>query len=90
VLVKLNNLALAGMISCTAPSKAASVAKTVPAAAQLKPGSIRAYAIHDRKLESIVDEDGLINATYLDRVSEDNGKEFEALLAIESERDGAR
>jgi hypothetical protein len=90
VLAKLNNLALAGIISTTTPSRSRAVKKVVPEAAQLKPGSIKAYAIRDRKLSMIMDENGLIDATYLDSVSADISKEFDALLAIESGDDDTR
>jgi hypothetical protein len=38
----------------------------------------------------IIDENGLIDATYLDSVSADISKEFDALLAIESSPDATR
>jgi len=49
------------------------------------PGSFRAYGIHDGVLKPILSKSGLINAEYLDSVSETIGSEFDSLLRLEYE-----
>jgi hypothetical protein len=51
----------------------------------IEPGSFRAYCIEDGVLKPILSKSGLINAEYLDSVSETIGKEFDSLLALEYE-----
>jgi hypothetical protein len=51
----------------------------------IEPGSFRAYSIHDGVLKPILSKSGLINAEYLDGVSEEIGSEFDSLLRLEHE-----
>lgn len=84
VLVKINNLIKAGQLGRShSESKRASVAKVVSRSSWLGARSVHAYAICNGVVESIVDEDGLVNAEYLDAVSGEIGNEFMRLLEIE-------
>jgi hypothetical protein len=82
VLAKINNLIKAGTLG-KRETIANRVNSVVPKRAWLQPGSVSGYAIVDRKLCSIVDDDGLLNADYLDDVSGDIAREFSTLLEIE-------
>jgi hypothetical protein len=83
VLAKLNNLILAGQISRTRDkSKLASLEKIVPREAWLLKGRTSAYAIIDRKVQSIIDDDGLIDGEYLDGVSSDISNDFLSMLEL--------
>jgi len=58
----------------------------VPRECWLSNEDFAAYAIEDGKLRSIVDEeDGLIDASYLDGISHDIENDFDRLLKIEAE-----
>lgn len=46
---------------------------------------LSALAIEDGKLRNIIDKDGLIDATYLDGISEDISRKYSKLLKIEAE-----
>jgi hypothetical protein len=48
----------------------------------LTAGQVGAYAIEEGKVKYIIDEDNLINAEYLDSISEDIVAEFSQLLDI--------
>lgn len=84
VLVKINNLIKAGVISKNGnDDQRDKVSKIVPIYSQLPPGYVKAYAIIERRLVSITDETGLIAADYLDDVSGDMSGEYSELLSIE-------
>lgn len=85
ILAKFNNLIKAGAIAATSRSAEERVVKIVPKEAWLRKDVAVAYAVHDWEVTSIIDEDGLVHAEYLDRVSNDIAAEFSALLEIESE-----
>jgi hypothetical protein len=57
----------------------------VPRECWLSDNQVTAFAIEDGRLRSLLDEDGLIDGTYLDQVSEDLSRDFSRLLRIESE-----
>ncbi|WP_395685025.1 AAA family ATPase [Caenimonas koreensis] len=84
VLAKLNNLIKAGMLENSLPmSKQAALSRIVPKRSRIGLGSMRAYAIIEGRLTSIVDETGLIAADYLDDISGEIGTEFSKLLDLE-------
>jgi len=88
VLTKVNNLLKAGEISrhLSEPGKKA-LETIIPRKAWLQAKNVRAYAIKEGKLISILESDGLISADYLDEVSGDLGREFGSLLALEEKID---
>lgn len=84
VLSKFNNLIKAGELAGKlANAQRVEIDKIIPKQAQLPKGSVRAYAIVDRKLVDIIDSDGLIAADYLDEVSGEISCEFSDLLSLE-------
>lgn len=88
VLSKLNNLVNAHRIGSMNRGKyAREVAAVVPKKSWVPAESLRAYAIEERVLRSIMDESGLIDAVYLDDVSSQISQEFSALLEIEVGRE---
>lgn len=92
VLSKINNLLRAGYISdqCS-EQQLIELRGIVKENLWLSSKSANAYAIIDRKLKSIMSEDGLIDAEYLDHASSDIVDEFSSLLefqtAVEDSRD---
>jgi AAA ATPase domain len=86
VLAKINNLIKAGGLEATLDdAKHPALSRIVPKRARIAPGDAHAYAIVDGELRSIIDEDGLIAADYLDDVSGQIGAEFSRLLQLEIE-----
>jgi hypothetical protein len=61
------------------------IAEIVPRECWLSAKQLSAYAIEDGRLKDLIDEDGLIDSTYLDGISEDISRDFSALLQLESE-----
>ena len=57
----------------------------VPRECWLNQYAVSALSIQDRRIVNLFDDEGLIDARYLDGVSEDISREFSKLLAIESE-----
>lgn len=82
VLSKLNNLLMAGTLGSSSKEKSLLVEAIVPKVAWIRPIHVRAYAISNGVVVSILDEDGLIDANYLDAVSDDIGLEFAKLLEL--------
>jgi hypothetical protein len=83
ILSSLNNLLEAWQVVATKPEAKDEVAKLIDERYWIRPSDFKAYCIHDGKLESIMDEEtGLINANYLDNVSETIGSEFDELLRL--------
>ncbi|TPL79018.1 ATP-binding protein [Mesorhizobium sp. B2-3-14] len=83
VLSKINNLVLAGTSIPATKDQIATLAKIVPRGSWLRQNSLRAYAIKDRKVYNIVnEEDGLIDGGYLDSVSGEISEEFLKILKI--------
>ena len=67
-------------------SKREAVREIVPEECWLTRDKISAYSIEDGVLKSIIDEEsGLIDSSYLDRISEDLSADFSDLLAIQFE-----
>lgn len=84
VLTKANNLLKAGSISKRlGETKRKELETIISRRAWIFAHKVRAYAIKDGKLLSILDSDGLINADYLDNISGDMGEEFSRLLQLE-------
>lgn len=85
VLAKINNLTLAGIIQQKANHEtSARLSNILPPECHINPKSLKAYAIIDGTIKSIVDHSGLIDASYLDSVSGSIASEFDALLELEA------
>ncbi|MGV3710408.1 MAG: AAA family ATPase [Gemmatimonas sp.] len=85
VLSKINNLILAGNLESALQSeKLNRLDEVVRKQFRIRSGLVKAYAIVDGKLASILDDSGLIDAEYLDSVSGDIGDEFTSLLGIQA------
>jgi hypothetical protein len=84
VLAKLNNLLKAGSIAgSTSKETAEKIARIIPQDSWLKAQDVRAYGVIDKGLQSILGDDGLVDAAYLDEVSGEVAEEFSKLLEIE-------
>ncbi|MBA4757851.1 ATP-binding protein [Sphingosinicella sp.] len=82
ILSKINNYLKAGQIGRNRKNSAA-VSKIVPKEFWLTPSRVKAYAIKNGYLREIIDQDGLIDGSYIDSVSEDVSRDFSRLLDIE-------
>jgi hypothetical protein len=82
ILSKLNNYLKAGSLG-RSKRRMADIAEIVPREAWLTPSRVRAYAMVDGILTNLIDSDGLIDAHYIDSVSDDVGRTFSALLDVE-------
>ncbi|WP_369929361.1 AAA family ATPase [Xanthomonas sp. NCPPB 2632] len=88
VLAKINTLIKAGQLTDDLPAQARrSLDSIVPQDARIARGRASAFAIQGRQLVPIMDEYGLINADYIDEVSERTGSEFSDLLDLEASYD---
>ena len=88
VLAKINNLIKAGQLELTlGESRQGALSRIIPKRARIGVGMTQAYAIVDGELRSIIDEEGLIAADYLDDISGQIGSEFSKLLELELEDD---
>lgn len=84
MLTKVNNLLKAGAISKRLNETNRKQLETIiNRRAWLLARNLRAYAIKEGKLISILESDGLINSDYLDEVSGDLGREFGEILELE-------
>lgn len=85
VITKINNLIKAHKVYKSSGESAQSkIEEIVPKIAWLKPDDVAAYAISNRTVSSIIDtESGLIEASYLDEVSNLLMDDFSRLLDIE-------
>ncbi|WP_370678607.1 AAA family ATPase [Comamonas sp. GB3 AK4-5] len=86
VLSKINNLIKAGLIERTSKSKEqlSKLDQVVSKQKRIDPSHIRAYCIEDGVVSSIIDDDTkLINADYLDEISNQIGNQFSDLLNIQ-------
>lgn len=84
VLAKINNLIKAGQLERTLSKQhQPELNATIPKRSRISTNSARAYAIINGTVVSLIDEDGLINAEYLDDVSSEIGGEFSKLLDLE-------
>ncbi len=83
ILSSFNNLIEAGQIVRDHPELSKQVAKILPEEYWIKDGDFKAYSIENGKLMSILSDVGMIEANYLDQVSEVIGNEFDQLLRLE-------
>ncbi len=84
ILAKINNLLKAGSLAAKSPKKIQNAIEDIlPKQAWLTPGTTAAYAIMERKVVSILGEDGLIDGEYLDSISGEISRDFNRLLEIE-------
>jgi predicted ATP-dependent endonuclease of OLD family len=84
ILGKLNIFLKAGQLSKN-KNIAAQLQKIVPEECWIDGKNLSAYSIMEGKMESIFDEEGLLNAEYLDGISNENSRIFSDLLALEAE-----
>lgn len=84
VLAKLNNLIQAWLTASANEEAEVLTNAIIPRNAWLAPSNLKAYAIRERQVSNIVDETGLIDATYLDSISNDINEDFMRLLEIEA------
>jgi predicted ATP-dependent endonuclease of OLD family len=82
ILSKINTYLKAGSLGRNR-RRSTQVAGVVPQSRWLSPGSIKAYAIREGTLVSLMNEDSLIDARYIDSVSEQVADTFDRLLDIE-------
>ena len=84
VLTKVNNLLKAGSLSKKLSEPLRKELETViPRRAWLTAKGVRAYAIKDGTLLSILGRDGLIDGEYLDEISSELAHEFSSILDLE-------
>ncbi|SEV83548.1 ATP-binding protein [Luteibacter sp. 329MFSha] len=85
VLAKMNTLIKAGQVARRlSVDGRKELDKLIPSGSWISPEKASAYAIHGRELVPILDEYGLIDAGYIDSVSEETGLEFDGLLDLEA------
>jgi len=84
IMGKLNVFLKAGQLS-RRKKRNQDINEVVPRECWLTESQLSVSAIEGRKLRNLIDDDGLIDGTYLDSVSEDISREFSKLLQIESE-----
>lgn len=82
-LSKFNNLLKAGHLAAARPELASSIDKVIPSSRWLTEQNLSAYALIDGVISPLIDEDGLIDAGYLDSVSSSLADEFGGLLELE-------
>jgi len=86
VITKINNLLKAGSLGRKQNENLRKQLEAqIPRRAWLTPKTVRAYAMKDGVLTSILADDGLIDADYLDSISSDLSCEFSSLLEIEEQ-----
>jgi hypothetical protein len=85
IMGKLNVFMKAGQLA-RRKRRTVEIAEIVPRDCWLDSRQVSALAIDNGELRPIIDEEGLIDADYLDAVSEENARQFSRLLQIESER----
>lgn len=86
VVAKLNNLIKAGaMAQSSRIEKQEAISQVIPRHAWLLPSNVTAYSLENGSTTSLVGEDGLILAEYLDSVSATISQEFSSLLEIEGQ-----
>lgn len=85
VLAKINNLILAGQYGTMENGDFAhQTSQIISSSHWLTPPMVSAYALDGGEAKTIVDEDGMIAADYLDNVSGEISREFNRLLSIGS------
>lgn len=83
VLSTLNNLVKAFMVASLDEDKRSAVAEILPRPAWVPPGALAAYAFDGGVLRNIKDDTGLIDGSYLDRISDEISSVFSRLLEVE-------
>jgi ABC-type cobalamin/Fe3+-siderophores transport system ATPase subunit len=86
VAAKINNLIKCGSLLekfSGNEDKQREIKSVLDSEAAIAPGTVRAYAIKNNCLVSIIDEDELVDAQYLDAASSSISNEFNQLLEIE-------
>jgi AAA15 family ATPase/GTPase len=84
VLTKLNCLAKAGELEMQLKDRyQTDLDYIINKESRIAPGELRAYALVNKSLINIIDDYGLINAEYLDAVSDSIGDEFSRLIDLE-------
>ena len=87
ILSKLNNFLKAGSLA-EQKRNVAQVSSVVPRECWLTQDKVVAYAIENGTLNPLITEDGLIDASYIDSVSDEVSEAFSKLLDIEFARGG--
>jgi len=82
ILAKINNFLKAGSVGRN-KRRADAVANIIARDCWLTQARVNAYAMNDGILTNLMDEDGLIDAHYIDSVSDEVGRTFSQLLDIE-------
>lgn len=85
VLSKFNNLIKAGIVG-SKRGKSSKVNEVIRKEAWLKSKTVAAYSIEDGYVKNIIDDEGLIDAAFLDGVSSDISEEYMKLVDIECEK----
>ncbi len=84
IMAKLNVFLKAGQLA-RRKKRNQEINEVVPRECWLNETQLTAYAIQDGVLKNLLDEEGFIDGTYLDGISEEISHQFSSLLAIESE-----
>ncbi len=84
IMSKLNVFLKAGQLS-KRKKRNQEINEVVPRECWLADHQLAAYAIEHGRMRNLLDEEGLIDGTYLDQISEDIALDFSKLLKIESE-----
>lgn len=84
IMAKINNFLKAGQLS-RKRKFVSKVEKIIPKDLWIHRKQLSAFSIDNGKIKDLLDEDGLIDARYLDQISEDVSNEFSNLLDIEAE-----
>lgn len=83
VLSKINNLIASGLVASEGGKTThAKLSEILPRSSWLRPGSVSAYAIVGREVVPIIDEDGLVDGSYLDQFSSHISEEFYSILDV--------
>jgi len=84
IMSKLNVFLKAGQLA-RRKKKNQEINEIVPRDCWLNESQLSVLAIEDGTMRNLIDDDGLIDSTYLDQISEDISRQFSGLLRIESE-----
>ncbi len=84
IMAKLNVFLKAGQLA-RRKKRNSEINDIVPRECWLSDGELAAFSIEEGRLNNLLDDDGLIDGTYLDGVSEQIAREFSRLLQVESE-----
>jgi len=82
-LSKINNLMKAGELASRLPQYISKIDEIIPQSYWLSPSDVNAYGIVDREVISLITDDNLIDAAYLDSASSGLASEFSSMLEIE-------